>query len=79
MSEIRGNRDQIAEEFDTKVVAIREHYDTELARLSDEVMNEAQVSADPGGESAGAGSGGQRSRWRRPRQLSSPRAKRSKQ
>ena len=43
MSEIRGNRDQIAEEFDTKVVEIRQHYDTELARLSDEVMNEAQV------------------------------------
>jgi DNA-directed RNA polymerase subunit beta' len=43
MSEIRGNRDQIAEEFDNKVTAIREHFDTELARLSDEVMNEAQT------------------------------------
>jgi len=43
MSEIRGNRDQIAEEFEDKVAAIRAHFDTELARLSDEVMNEAQV------------------------------------
>ncbi len=43
MSEVRGNRDQLAEEFDSKVNAIRQHYDTELARLSDEVMNEAQV------------------------------------
>ena len=43
MSEIRENRDQIAEEFDNKAAAIREHYDKELARLSDEVMSEAQV------------------------------------
>ena len=42
-SELRGNRDQIAEEFDSKVAAIQSHFDGELARLSDEVMNEAQV------------------------------------
>ena len=43
MSEIRENRDQIAEDFDNKAAAIREHYDKERDRLSDEVMNEAQV------------------------------------
>ena len=43
MSGIRENRDQIAGEFDSKVAAIREHYDKELARLSDEVMSEAQT------------------------------------
>ena len=43
MSAIRENRDQIAQDFDNKVTAIREHFDKELARLSDEVMNEAQV------------------------------------
>ena len=43
MSGIRENRDQIAEEFDAKTAAIRDHFDKELARLSDEVMNEAQV------------------------------------
>lgn len=43
MSEIRENRDQIAEDFDKKVAAIREHFDKELARLSDEVMSEAQA------------------------------------
>ena len=42
MTELRDNRDQIAEEFDSKVSSIREHFDTELARLSDEVMREAQ-------------------------------------
>ena len=42
MSEQRGDRDQRAEEFDSKVKAIREHFDGELARLSDEVMSEAQ-------------------------------------
>ncbi len=42
-SELRDNRDQLAEEFDSKVKAIREHFDGELGRLSDEVMNEAQA------------------------------------
>ena len=35
--------DQLAEEFESKVKAIREHFDGELARLSDEVMSEAQL------------------------------------
>ena len=43
MTELRDNRDQIAEDFDSKVSAIREHFDGEMARLSDEVMNEAQA------------------------------------
>ncbi|MCY3781752.1 MAG: DNA-directed RNA polymerase subunit beta' [Chloroflexi bacterium] len=43
MSGIRENRDQIAEEFDSKVAAIREHFDKELERLSDEVMSEART------------------------------------
>ncbi len=42
-SELRDNRDQLAEEFDSKVKAIRDHFDGELGRLSDEVMNEAQA------------------------------------
>ena len=42
MTALRDNRDQIAEEFDAKVKAIRDHFDGELARLSDEVMSEAQ-------------------------------------
>ncbi|MCY4538038.1 MAG: DNA-directed RNA polymerase subunit beta' [Chloroflexi bacterium] len=42
-SELRDNRDQLAEEFDSKVKAIRSHFDGELGRLSDEVMNEAQA------------------------------------
>ncbi len=42
-SELRDNRDKIAEDFDSKVKAIREHFDAELARLSDEVMSEAQT------------------------------------
>ncbi|MCY4017802.1 MAG: DNA-directed RNA polymerase subunit beta' [Chloroflexi bacterium] len=42
-SELRDNRDQRAEEFESKVTAIRSHFDGELARLSDEVMNEAQA------------------------------------
>ena len=40
---MRDNRDQLAEEFDNKVKAIRDHFDGEMARLSDEVMNEAQA------------------------------------
>ncbi len=43
MNELRDNRDQLAEQFDEKVKAIREHFDGELARLSDEVMSEAQA------------------------------------
>ena len=35
--------DQLAEEFEGKVKAIREHFDGELTRLSDEVMSEAQL------------------------------------
>ncbi len=42
-SALRDNRDQLAEEFDNKVKAIRDHFDGEMARLSDEVMNEAQA------------------------------------
>ena len=42
MNELRGNRDQLAEDFDEKVSAIRDHFDNELARLSTEVMEEAQ-------------------------------------
>ena len=42
MSELRDNREQLAEQFDEKVKAIRDHFDLELARLSDEVMSEAQ-------------------------------------
>ena len=42
-SELRDNRDQLAEEYESKVTAIRSHFDGELARLSDEVMNEAQA------------------------------------
>jgi len=42
-SELRDNRDQLAEEFESKVTAIRSHFDGELGRLSDEVMNEAQA------------------------------------
>ena len=43
MNALRDNRDQIAEEFDSKVSAIRKHFDSALARLSDEVMSEAQA------------------------------------
>ena len=43
MSELRDSRDQVAEQFDNKVAAIRAHFDAELARLSDNVMNEAPV------------------------------------
>ena len=43
MSEIRKNRDQIAQDFDNKVAEIHQHFDKELARLSDEVMSEAQA------------------------------------
>lgn len=42
MNELRENRDQLAVEFDDKVKAIRDHFDSEMARLSDEVMQEAQ-------------------------------------
>ena len=40
---LRENREQIAEDYEIKASAIREHFDAELARLSDEVMGEAQV------------------------------------
>ena len=43
ISELKDNRDQMAEEFDSKVSAIRSHFDAELARLSDAVMSEAQA------------------------------------
>ncbi len=43
MNELRDSRNQLAEQFDEKVKAIREHFDSELARLSDEVMSEAQA------------------------------------
>jgi DNA-directed RNA polymerase subunit beta' len=42
MNELKENRDQLSEDFDEKVSAIREHFDGELARLSTEVMQEAQ-------------------------------------
>ena len=43
LSDLRDNRDQMAEDFDSKVTEIRAHFDAELARLSDAVMSEAQV------------------------------------
>ncbi len=43
MSELRDNRDQVAQQFDDKVKAIREHFDAQLASSSDEVMSEAQA------------------------------------
>ncbi len=43
MTELRDHRDQLAGQFDEKVKAIREHFEGELARLSDEVMSEAQT------------------------------------
>ena len=42
MTALRDNRDQIAADFDSKAKAIRDHFDAELARLSDEVMSDAQ-------------------------------------
>ncbi len=42
MTELRENRDQLADEFDDKIKAIRDHFDSEMARLSDEVISEAQ-------------------------------------
>ena len=42
MTALRDNRDQIAADFESKVKAIRDHFDGELARMSDEVMSEAQ-------------------------------------
>ena len=43
MGELQNSRDQLAEQFDEKVKAIQAHFDGELARLSDEVMSEAQT------------------------------------
>ncbi len=40
---LQENRDQMAVEFESKATAVREHFDAELARLSDEVMSEAQA------------------------------------
>ena len=42
MTALRDNRDQIAADFDSKAKAIRDHFDAELARMSDVVMTEAQ-------------------------------------
>ena len=42
MRALRENRDQIAADFESKAKAIRDHFDAELARLSDEVMSDAQ-------------------------------------
>ena len=43
MNELQESRDQLARQYDERVKAIRAHADGELARLSDEVMNEAQA------------------------------------
>ena len=43
LSELRDNRDTLARNLEDKIKAVREHFDGELARLSDEVMSEAQT------------------------------------
>ncbi len=43
LNEQQQHRDALTAKFDAKVKAVRDHYDTELARLSDEVMSEAQA------------------------------------
>ena len=41
--DLQENREQLAEAYDDKVKAVQGHFDGELARLSDEVMREAQT------------------------------------
>ncbi len=43
LSAVREGREQLARQFDSRVAAIQQHFEGELARLSDEVMNEAQL------------------------------------
>ncbi len=43
MAELRATRDRAAERFDITVKDIRKNYEAELARLSDEIMSEAQA------------------------------------
>ena len=42
MSEIREGRDELASEYDERAKTIQDHFEAELARLSDEVMKAAQ-------------------------------------
>ncbi len=42
MTEIRDERDKILNEFESRVKSIHDHFDNELARLGDELMQEAQ-------------------------------------
>jgi DNA-directed RNA polymerase subunit beta' len=42
MKEIRGNHEDFVQQFDDRAGTITTHFDNELARLSDEVMQEAQ-------------------------------------
>jgi len=40
---MRGERDEMLEQLEERTIAINKHFDEELARLSDELMQEAQV------------------------------------
>lgn len=42
MQSIRGERDEVLNQFEGRAEAINQHYDEELARLSDRLMQEAQ-------------------------------------
>lgn len=42
MDEIRGNHDDFVNQFEDRAVAVTKHFDNELARLSDDIMAEAQ-------------------------------------
>ncbi len=42
MEEIRGSHDEYVNQYESRAQAIIEHYDNELARLSDDLMEEAQ-------------------------------------
>jgi len=42
ITEIRGNHDEYLNQYEERAGAIKEHYEAELNRLSDEVMREAQ-------------------------------------
>lgn len=43
MESIRGERDNVLGEFEDRTIEINRHFDSELARLSDELMQEAQT------------------------------------
>jgi len=42
MQDIRGNHDEFVTQFEDRAAAVTQHFDNELARLSDEIMQEAQ-------------------------------------